>query len=60
MNRFLLITKVQLLNVFKQSNKKKSMLNLGSYPIGAIVMADSHAAKLNTKLVNMPWLICGI
>lgn len=39
MNRFLLITKVQLLNVFKQSNKKKSMLNLGSYTIGAIVMA---------------------
>lgn len=38
MNRFLLITKVQLLNVFKQSNKKKKMLNLGSYTIGAIVM----------------------
>ena len=38
MNRFLLITKIQLMNVFKQSSKKKSKLNLGSYTIGAIIM----------------------
>lgn len=39
MNRFWLITKIQLINLFKQSKRKKSVVNLGSYTVGVIVMA---------------------
>lgn len=39
MNRFWLITKVQLMNVFRQSKRQKTMLNMGSYTIGALIMA---------------------
>ncbi|NLH63271.1 MAG: hypothetical protein GX478_03630, partial [Erysipelotrichaceae bacterium] len=39
MNHYWLITKVQLMNIFKQSNRKNSLLHLGSYTIGVLVMA---------------------
>jgi ABC-2 type transport system permease protein len=39
MNHYWLITKVQLMNIFKQSNRKNNLLHLGSYTIGVLVMA---------------------
>lgn len=38
MKNFLLLTKVQLLNVFKQSNKKKSRIQMSTYLITALAM----------------------
>lgn len=54
MNRFLLITKVQLLNVFKQSNRKKSFLNLGSYTLGALIMCGLGIYYSATLFSSMP------
>lgn len=39
MNRFWLITKVQLKNIFQQSNRKKNALHLGTYTFGILLMA---------------------
>jgi ABC-2 type transport system permease protein len=38
MNRFILITKIQLLNLFRAQKGKKARLNLGTYEVGAMVM----------------------